>query len=412
MIGPDEALRLVLGAATERCPRQVELIDACGLLLAEAVRADRDYPPFPRATMDGYAVRTASAGQIVEVVGEVAAGDVVKTRVTREHCLEIMTGAPCPPGTEAVVQKEEAVLDEDRVQLPSTILAGQNIAPRGSECRRGDLILRPGQTVTPLAVAVLASVGRRSVSVIPRPSLAVITTGAELIPPGRDPPAGKIRNFNGAMLSAMAGDMGIDRPLHRHAEDRPESILAALGEVADRDVILLTGGVSAGRYDLVPQAVWQYGAEPVFHKVTQKPGKPLLVARKEDQLLFGLPGNPLGCHLCFHRYVAAAIRKMEGRPAETPSFQGHLAGPVEPKADRTFFIAAHAEHKKGVAADWLLHPMPGTTSADVFTSCRANCYAQVPPGGECLGAGEILAFTWIGGACTQCMAWETPPPDR
>ena len=136
MIGPDEALRLVLSAAAQRCPQQVGLIDACGLQLAESVRADRDYPPFRRATMDGYAVRTASAGQVVEVVGEVAAGEVVKTRVTREHCLEIMTGAPCPPGTEAVVQKEEVVLHGDRVQLPSTILPGQNVASRGSECRR------------------------------------------------------------------------------------------------------------------------------------------------------------------------------------------------------------------------------------------------------------------------------------
>ena len=134
------------------------------------------------------------------------------------------------------------------------------------------------------------------------------------------------------------------------------------------------------RPDLVPEAVKRYGAEPIFHKVRQKPGKPLLVAKKGTQLIFGLPGNPLACHLCFHRYVAAAVRRMEGKPAQLPNFEGTLTEPVAPKRERTFFVPALAESSGEDRAGWRLHPLPGVSSADMFMPARANCYVEVPPG--------------------------------
>ena len=398
MIRPDEALRLLLETVHQNAPRRVPLAEACGLELAEPIRADRDYPPFPRAMMDGYAVRTADAGKVVRVVGEVAAGQNVDTPVRCAECLEIMTGAACPPGTEAVVPKEQVRRSGAEVALPRRVTPGQHIAPQGSECPAGRPALNAGEPITPLAIAVMASFGLKSVLVIPRPSMAVITTGAELISLDEIPDPAKIRDSNGPMLVAMACDMGLGQPRHLHAEDRTDQIAKSLEEVADAEIVLLTGGVSVGTYDLVPQALDHYGAELVFHKVSQKPGKPLLVARKGAQLVFGLPGNPLACHFCFHRYVAAAVRKMEGKRPITDPMLGRLTEPVEPKGGRTYFVAALAQCNPEAEPRWRVRPLPGTSSADVFASARANCYAEVPPGASELPAGEVVRFTWIGSA--------------
>ena len=394
MIDPDEALRLVLQQAVARPARTVPLVDACGLQLAEPITADRDYPPFPRAMMDGYAVAVGDAGGTVDVLGEIAAGQDPSGSVRRGCCYEIMTGAPCPPGAEAVVQKEQVHRSGNVVTLPERIDAGQHIAPRASECPAGRTVLHPGQTISPLGVAVMASCGKHSVRVLSRPEVAVITTGTELVQPGTTPKGAQIRDSNGPMLVALACDLGLDRPRHHHADDRLDSLLDALSRSAEADVVLLTGGVSVGNYDLVPKALERFGAEAVFHKVRQKPGKPLLLARKAGQLLFGLPGNPLAGHFCFHRYVAAAVRQMVGKPSGLQTLQGELVEPVDRKTERTYFVAAHAEHD-GVG--WRLRPLPGVSSADVFASCPANCYVEVPPG-HGAAAEEILPFTWIGNA--------------
>ncbi|MFH1921603.1 MAG: molybdopterin molybdotransferase MoeA [Planctomycetota bacterium] len=233
---------------------------------------------------------------------------------------------------------------------------------------------------------------------IPPPSMAVITTGAELISPDESLRPGQIRDSNGPMLVTMARDMGLQPPCHLHAEDRLDAISEALAKVADRQIVLLTGGVSVGTYDLVPQALARYGAEVIFHWVSQKPGKPLLFGRKGSQSIFGLPGNPLACHFCFHRYVAAAVRRTEGQHPVADPVLGKLTRPIQPKRGRTYFVAALA--RRGVEADpnWEVHPLPGTSSADVFASAAANCYAELPPGEAPLPAGETVRFTWIGNA--------------
>lgn len=398
MIDPDLALKLVVEAASRLAPQRLPLAETCGLQLAEEIRADRDYPPFPRAMMDGYAVRAADAGKTVDVVAEAPAGKFVTTPVVEGQSLEIMTGAPCPPGTEAVVPKERVRREGERVALPDKITAGEHIAPQGSECRADTVVLRPGDTMTPLATAVVASIGGASALVTRRPSLAVITTGSELVSPGVEPAPGQIRDSNGPMLVAMARDLGIPEAIHLHVADSREEILSALGEVARRDIVLLTGGVSVGTYDLVPGTLEEFGAELVFHRVMQKPGKPLLVASRGTQLLFGLPGNPLACHLCFHRYVASAVRLMEGKTASLLTLSGELAGEVRPKRGRTYFVTGRAITALDASPKWKLHPVPGVSSADIFASCGANCYMEVPPGAEPIPVGEELQFTWIGGA--------------
>ena len=394
MISAAEALELVIQAASPRPPRPVPLAEACGLCLAEDVVADRDYPPFARATMDGFAVRLADAGQSVTVLGEIPAGCVWSGELAGGQCLEISTGASCPSAAEAVVLKEHVARREDRVLLPAKIEMGQNIAPQGSECRQGRRVLAAGDVATPLATAVMASFGILSIRVVPRPSIGIVTTGAELVPPGRQPAPGQIRDANGPMLLALASAMQLERPLHLGATDRLETIVAALQRMAERDLILLCGGVSVGVHDLVPRALTQYGADIVFHKVKQKPGKPLLLARKDRQLLFGLPGNPLACHLGFQRYVAAAIRRMAGQAAAA-TFYGELAQAVGAKGGRTHFAPARAEHAPASRTSWRLEVLPTVSSADIFNSCRANCYVEVPPGNDGLAAGQTAAFTWF-----------------
>ena len=397
MLAPDEALLLVVETAAPLPSREVPLVDACGLELAESIVADRDYPPFPRAMMDGYAVCTGDAGRSVPVCGEIPAGHAADEALTAGRCFEIMTGAPCPSGTEAVVPKENVRHDGGGVRLPRQLTPGQHVAPQGSECRSGQVLLGLGDTITPLAVAVMASFGLRHVRVTPKPQLGIITTGAELVSPEARLTPGQIRDSNGPMLSVMARDLAVEVPVHLHADDQLDSLLETLEQVSGREIVLLTGGVSVGTYDLVPQALREYGAEIVFHKVRQKPGKPMLFARKGSQLIFGLPGNPLASHFCFHRYVTAAIRKMSGKRPAPEAVPGELAGPVRPKRGRTYFMVADAR-RAAHDEPWRIHPAPGVSSADVYNSCRGNCYVEVPPGATELDAGEILAFSWIGGA--------------
>ncbi len=403
LIDPDQALACVLEHAAVARARTVALARAVGLVLAREVRADRDYPPFDRAMMDGYAVRAEDAGRTLPVAGLVPAGDARpgagRPRVEPGLAVEIMTGAACPEGTEAVVMKEKVRREGDRVTLPERIRVGDHVAARGSECAAGQSLLASGEPLTPLAVAVLATVGLHEVDVIPEPSLAAITTGDELARPGEVPGPTQIRDSNGPMLLAQARRAGLSRCRELHAADSLASLAAVLAECEDTDLVILTGGVSAGRFDLVPEAVVAWGAEVLFHKVSQKPGKPILFARRERaaagaQLIFGLPGNPLSTHFGFHRYVLPAIRRRMGWRSVLPeAAHGRLAAPLVIGADRTLFVPLRVEPEgRAYAAT----PLRGEGSADIFATFRANAYLRLPPGEHALDADTEVDFEWMG----------------
>jgi molybdopterin molybdotransferase len=389
MLTPEAALTLVSESIRPLSPRRLPLHEALGLVLAEPIRADRDYPPFPRAMMDGYAIRLADAGRTIPVVGEIAAGCQIEAVVDEGSCIEIMTGGCCPPGTEAVVQKEHVRREENCVALPVEISPGQHIAIPGSECREGEEVLPAGTVISPLAVAVLASFGIDMATVIPRPSIAIITTGSELASAGAKPSLVQIRDSNGPMLAAMTAERGIHVSLSMTIPDRIEEVRNALTTAAEKDLVLIAGGVSVGTYDFVPRALQELGAEIIFHRVAQKPGKPLLMARKGSQILFGLPGNPLGCHLGFQRYAAAAIRRMEGKPLSR-TFSGRLLQTIRPKSGRIHFVPAQASWQDG---GWSLQPQPGVSSADVFHASEANSYLHIPPSAEAIAEGGVVEFS-------------------
>ena len=394
MLDPDEALALVLELVRPRPAVEATLAHARGLVLAEAVSSDRDHPPFNRAMMDGYAVRLADAGAEVRLAGEVAAGQASSVTVEDGACVAIMTGAPCPPGAEAVVKIEDTRRDGDRVTLPAKIGAGRHIAPRGCECEAGRTVLEPGTRVTPLATAVLASVDRQSVSVIRAPTTAVITTGSELVGPEQQTSQAQIRDSNGPMLAAQVQRLGVCPPARvLHAADTMESLAAALEQAADADVVMLSGGVSMGRYDLVPAALEAHGVVLALHKVTQKPGKPLLFGHLGERTFFGLPGNPLSSHFCFFRYVAPTLRAMAGLRVQTGYRRARLTAPLQTSGWRMSFLLARVDEEP----DGLrVTPLPGKGSADIFTAPAANAYLRVPPGEQRFEAGDAVDIQWMG----------------
>jgi molybdopterin molybdotransferase len=394
MISASEAMALVLEHVRATEARETPIAESLGLVLARDVVADRDYPPFDRSVMDGFAVRLGHAGRTVEVRGEARPGIAAPLGPDDAWCVEIMTGAPCPSGTEAVVMKEATERDGTRVTLPSSIVAGQNIVRAGAECRRETVVVPEGAHVTPIALGLLATVGQASIFARRVPSLAILVTGDEVVQPGHHAGDVEIRDSNGPMLSAIAREHGVTNPQLSAVRDTREALAAAL-ERSRADVVVLTGGVSAGNYDLVPSALAAHGATVVFHKVRQQPGKPILFAVKGSRLFFGLPGTPLGCHLGFHRYVLPALRALAGLPATRPKEDGEIVSPWSTTSERQQFVLAKVERR---GASWGVEPIVPRGSSDLFTAWAANAYIEVPEGTRDLPAGAHVTFDWLDGA--------------
>lgn len=390
MIGAAEAKDLVLEHSRLRDARLVATAESLGLVLSRSVVADRDYPPFNRATMDGFAVRVAHAGRTVAVRGEVRAGVLPLVSPDDDGCVEIMTGAPCPAGTEAVVMKEEARKESGAVSLPAVIRAGQHIVPAGTECRAGATVLSAGVVLGPLAEGLLAGVGHSHVWARTLPSVALLITGDEIVGGSDRPADAEIRDTNGPMLSAMARASGLATPSQVRVRDTPESLAAAL-DSSTADLVVLTGGVSAGNYDLVPAALASHGVTLVFHKVRQQPGKPILFGVKGSRLFFGLPGTPLGSHLGFHRYVLPAARAVAGLPAI-----GHQNGRVvaawSTTSERQQFVLAKAARS---VESWDVTLLSPSGSSDLFSASGANALVSVPEGRRTLAPGATVNFEWL-----------------
>ncbi len=325
MLSVEEALDHVLGRARARRPAARPLSDVLGLVLAEDVTSDVDSPPHDKSLVDGYAVVAADlAGGSAELdfLEEITAGAVPRHAVTPGATSRVMTGAPIPEGADAVVMVEQSEwlggAGAGRVRLGMDGLeAGRNIMRRAASMKRGDRVLVAGCPLRAIEIGILAEVGRAHVQVVPRPTVAVLATGNELVPPPVVPGPGHIRNSNGPMLlaaAAQAGAAGYDLGI---ARDEPAVLRERIGAGLGYDVLVISGGVSAGVLDLVPGMLGELGVEQVFHKIRLKPGKPLWfgVQRADggDRLVFGLPGNPVSSLVCFELFVRPAIARLAGR---------------------------------------------------------------------------------------------------
>lgn len=388
LLDPDTALARVMAAVPE--PRSVHLPveDCLGLMLAEDVQAAADLPPFDRAMMDGYAVRLADAGRVVQVHDEIAAGDgAQRSALSDGHAHPIMTGAPVPAGAEAVVPIEQTVREDGRVRLPDRVRAGANIVKRGDECRAGRTWAARGSQVTPMTMAAAIGVGAATLAVHPSPQVQVLTTGAELA--AGTPGAGQIRDSNGPMLVALLREAGIAARRGSVGDDAA-ALQAQLAAAAGADALVLTGGVSAGTHDEVPGVLKRMGAEVVLHHVAQRPGKPLMVARRGRQLIFALPGNPLAAHLCCVRYVLPALRRLAGLAHQARLGTGPLRAALPANKERTWFLPARVDDDGGVT------PLPPVSSADLVQPHQANAYLRLEPDAAAVPAGSIITFTRSG----------------
>lgn len=383
----------------------VALADALGRVLAEPITADRDQPPFPRSTRDGYALRAADAGTPLRLLGSIRAGEQwMGTPLDQGEAIEIMTGAPVPAGADAVVMLEHVTADTDTVALTPgrSVRPCENIVPQGAEARAGDGLLRAGTRFGPAEIALAASVGAAHVPVFARPAVAILSTGDELVAVDAVPAAMQIRNSNAHGLAALVTAHGGAPHILPIAADTREALHAAISAARGAAMLLLSGGVSAGKYDFVEEALLALGAEFFFTGVAMQPGKPAVFGRippqdgYTEQWVFGLPGNPVSTQVTALLFAMPMLRALGGeglsatgeRTAPQPFFAGAtLDEQVDVRPGLTRFLPALLTSSLSGAT---VHTTGWQGSGDLNANARANCYLVVPPDASRLEPGSLV----------------------
>jgi molybdopterin molybdotransferase len=365
-------------------------------VLAQQITADRDQPPFPRSTRDGYAMRSSDAGRPVQLIGSIRAGQRWEGQPLQSaQTVEIMTGAPVPDGADAVVMLEHITLTGDTLSLQAgrTLQPGENIVPRAAEATDGDALLPPGVRITAAEIALAASVGAAQLSVFTRPTVTILATGDELVALDETPGPMQIRNSNSHALAALIATHGGSPTILSPAADTHASLHERIASARGASMLILTGGVSAGKYDLVEDVLLSLGAEFYFTGVVIQPGKPAVFGRlpanadHPEQWIFGLPGNPVSTQVTALLFAMPMLRAIGGEPDPAPFFvQATLAEDVKVRPGLTRFLPAHISSS-------LTKPTVKITgwqgSGDLNANARANCYLVVPPDVERLAANSV-----------------------
>jgi molybdopterin molybdotransferase len=383
MLDVSDAQAIVLRHSRPLAPLPTPLTpDALGRVLAEDVASDLDMPPYDKAMMDGYAVRSAdlAAGSAnLVVVEEITAGRTPAKALGPGQAASIMTGAPLPAGADAIVMVEHCeVLDEAHVRVPGPAAPGSNVQPRARELKRGAVVLAAGAVLRPQEFGLLATVGRTAVRTHPAPRVAILATGDELVEPDRTPGAGQIRNSNGPMLLALAASAGASARYLGIAPDGVDELRALIREGLTADALILSGGVSAGTLDLVPGVLQESGVVAHFHKVRMKPGKPVFFGTGDGTLVFGLPGNPVSSFVCFELFVRTALRRLGGfQPAALAFVTLPLAADYRYATDRPTYHPARIEPTE---VGEQVRPVPWHGSPDLRALTAANALLLLPAG--------------------------------
>ena len=404
VVGFDEALAVVAARAAkvraDGSETQV-LLQCAGRVLAEDVKADRDQPPFDRSTRDGFAVRAeeVSAGGLLRVVGQIRAGEKwLGSALEAGSAIQIMTGAPMPQGADAVVMVEHVERDGDAIRLSDgrSLSVGENVVPRGSEARVGVVVIPAGTVMEAAEIALAAACGCASLRVFRRPSVAIVATGDELVEVDEVPKEQQIRNSNSYGLAALVTKVGGEAVRLPIAPDRREELEQIIRRARASDLLLLSGGVSMGEYDLVEEVLLSLGAEFFFTGVKMQPGKPVVFGRlpeKDDfpaRFFFGLPGNPISTQVTFHCFVEPLLRALSGAGLQGPRFvQATLAEEVAGKPGLMRVLPARLTTDR-VRSTVKLVGWQG--SGDLAANARANCYAVLPPERERFSAGDVITI--------------------
>ncbi|MCX2726845.1 molybdopterin molybdotransferase MoeA [Thermomicrobium sp. 4228-Ro] len=390
MLTPREALDIILGQVQRLPTERVGLLEAAGRVLAEPVVAPEDHPPFPAATMDGFAVVHDDTSPWREIIGEQFAGHVIDVTVTPGTAVRITTGAPLPPGADAVVPVEDVELVDDHVVIRrEDVRPGENVRPVGVDIRRGELVIPAGTLLGPAEIGLLASLGIASVPVARRPRVSVLSTGDELVEPDAPLGPGQIRDSNRFMLVAAARQAGAEVVWSGRGPDDVEQLTALLRErIAESDVVVSSGGVSVGERDLISAALRRLGTVHI-ERLFMKPGKPFHFVTAGSTLLFGLPGNPVSALVGFELFVATALRAMTGQqPVEPELVTVVLEHDIEPGDRIEYQRAAVRCDADGVLRARNTGPQ---ASARLLSAVGANAYLVVPPRAEPYRVGERLS---------------------
>jgi molybdopterin molybdotransferase len=383
----------ILDEAVSPSPAEtVPLADALNRVLAREVVSDVDWPPFDTSAMDGYAVRAGETrGETGrrERPGLVAAGDPVPPPLAAEEAVRIMTGAPLPAGADTVVPVEESRREAGRVRFDREPRPGAHLRRRGESVARGTALLPEGGRLDPSGVALAAMAGADPVSVRRRPRIAIATTGNELVPARERPTEGRLRDSNGPMLAALCRSRGWPAVLYEPVADEARAVDRLFGAATDDfDVLVTSGGVSAGDLDLLPPAAQRAGWELLFHRVSVRPGKPVAFARREGCFWFGLPGNPVSASACFHLFVRRALDRFEGaRDPGAPQVRARLTQDLPAAGPRETYRDALLSDDE---AERRVEPLRSAGSHDLLSHARANALIRIPADSSPLRAGSIV----------------------
>ena len=420
------AQRVVLESVATLGAEQVKLGQSLGRVLAEEVRANRDQPPYDISAMDGYALRSADLGNVpamLEIVEDIKAGDMPSKTLAAGQCARIMTGAPLPPGADAVIRVEDTqTIDSgfphpnpppegeganvsprenlfNLVQINLSVKPGHDIRRLGENMRSGEVVLSPGIEITPGVIGVLATVKRAQVQVYRRPRVAILSTGNEL--EGLDEPVdpNKIPNSNSYALMGQVQALGIEPVLLGIARDDPEELARYLKRGLEYDVLLVSGGTSVGVHDYVRPTIEALGAQMLFWRVAMKPGHPVAFGKVGEKVIFGLPGNPVSSMVCFEEFVAPALRRMMGHArTHRRTIAARLTHSVKHQPGRTEFIRVLlAQEQGGYAAS----STGAQGSGMLLSMARADGLAVVPAECNGLTAGSTVTVQLLDGTTFQ-----------
>lgn len=362
--------------------------DALGYVLAQELIADRSYPPFDRATRDGYAVRASesTAGARLTCVGEIKAGDALTEPLKQGTCVQIMTGAPVPPEADAVVMIEYTSRDREFIHFQQAATKGQNIVTAGSETAKDQSLLQPGTRLGYAELGLAAQIGATQLRCATKPRVAILSTGDEVVPIDTAPGPFQIRNSNSVSLAAQVREAGGEPVVLGNAADRIESLGDKIQEGLQEDLLVLSGGVSMGKYDLVEDVLRSLGSTFYFDAVAIRPGKPAVFAMCNEKPVFGLPGNPISTMVTFELFVVPAIDLLSGAPARPlPFLKATLAEAMKEKPGMTHFLPARVQFDSSEAH---VKPLPWKGSGDTVAMAKANCFLVVGSDIQALAVGE------------------------
>src|SRR6187401_556673 len=387
MISVIDAKKIISENVSSLEPVTLLLQGSVGLILAEDVYASMDIPAFPQSSMDGYAFSFEGwkNNKRLKIAGEVAAGTKETVTVDPKNAVRIFTGAAVPAGADTVIMQEKVQIENGELKIEDeTIQQGNSVRLKGSEIKAGELALEKESVLSPAAIGFLAGIGITEVKVYPNPSITIVITGNELQQPGEPLQLGQVYESNSFALKAVLQQLHIESIQILYALDKPEIITDTLKKALEQsDVVLLTGGISVGDYDFVLQAATECGVEKLFHKIKQRPGKPLYFGKKGNKLVFGLPGNPSSVLTCFYQYVIPVLERVSKRKIGLKTIKAPLAKPFQKNTSLTHFL-------KGFYDGETVASLDAQESYRLSSFAKANCLIQVDEDATTLKEGELV----------------------